>query len=244
MLRVIFFLMFTFLLNLHINAQKSVIKQNLYWLRYYNQLSITKKTTWHNEIDDRRFFENNRRQQLIIHSRLHYKFIKNIDVAVGLSYSFQNPQDPNSTFGLRIPEFRPVQEISYTSSLSSRFNLQQRLRVDERFRHKNNNLELLEGYDFNLRLRYRLQLVYRINEPDGKVPIAVKISDEFMINSGKKFASAHFDQNRIYAGFELGLQKNLSAELGYMHLYQQRANFNQFFERDILRLTVYHKIHI
>lgn len=200
--------------------------------------------TWHNEIDDRHFFENNRQQQLIIHSRLHYKFIKNMEAAFGITYSSQNPQDPQSTSKLIIPEFRPVQEISFSNPFSSRFNLQQRLRVDERFIRKNDRLNLLEGYDFHIRFRYRIQMSYRINEIEDKVPLAVKISDELMINSGSKFAGKRFDQNRIYTGLELGLVKDLSAELGYLHLSQQRANINQYFERDIIRLTLYHKIQI
>ncbi len=200
--------------------------------------------TWHNEIDERRFFDNNRHQQLIIHSRLHYKFLKNFDAAFGLSYSSQSPQDPHSTSRLTIPEIRPVQEINYSNPISSKLNLQQRLRIDERFIHKNNGLNLLEGYNFNIRFRYRIQMSYRINGIEDKVPLAAKISDELMFNSGSTFAGRRFDQNRIYTGFEVGLVKNLSAELGYLHLYQQRAIINQFFERDILRLTIYHKIQI
>jgi hypothetical protein len=38
-------------LNFGLQAQtKQVINQSLYWVRYYNQLSINKKLTWHNEI--------------------------------------------------------------------------------------------------------------------------------------------------------------------------------------------------
>lgn len=244
MIRVILFFVLIFLLNAHVHAQKSVTKQNLYWVRYYNQLSLNKKITLHNEIDERRFFENNRQQQLIFHSRLHFKVLNNIDAAFGLTYSSQSPQDPYAISSLTIPEIRPVQEISYINPLSSKLNLQQRLRIDERFIRKNNSVDLLDGYDFHMRFRYRIQMTYRINRINDKVPLAVRISDEFMINTGNRFAGRRFDQNRIYTGLELGFVKNLSAELGFLHLYQQRAQNNQFFERDIIRLTVYHKIQI
>lgn len=233
-----------FLLSIEIKAQKTVIRQNLYWLRYYNQLSLNKKLTWHNEIDDRRFFENHKQQQLIIHSRIHYKFVKNVDAALGMSFSSQGPQDPHSSSGLTIPEIRPVQEINYSIPLSSKFNLQQRLRADERFIHKNDGTNLLNGYDFNLRFRYRVQLSYTIKEIEDRLSLAAKISDEFMLNSGSRFTGRRFDQNRIYMGVELGLVKDLSAELGYLHLFQQRTITNQFFEREIMRLTIHHKIHI
>lgn len=244
MFRLLLFFMLMFSLNIQSSAQRSVIKQNLYWLRYYNQLSLNKKMTWHNEIDDRRFLENHRRQQLIIHSRLHYQFIKNLDAAVGMSYSSQSPQDPHSSSGLTIPEFRPVQEISFINPFSRKFSLQQRLRVDERFIHRNNGVNLIEGYDFHIRFRYRIQMSYRINEVEDKIPLTAKFSNEIMINSGSRFADRRFDQNRIYSGLETGLIENLSAELGFLHLFQQRATTNQFFEKNIIRLTIYHKIQI
>lgn len=244
MLRKLFLLIFILLVNLQVRAQKTVINQSLYWVRYYNQLSVNEKMAWHNEIDNRRFFENNRQQQLIVHSRFHYKISNSFEAALGLTYSSQNPQDPNSDSGLAINEFRPVQEFNYNISFNPGFNLQQRLRLDERFIHRNDGLSLLEGYDFHIRFRYRIQMSYRLKEIEEKVPHSLKISDELMINSGTRFAGKRFDQNRIYAGLELGLITDLSAELGYLHIFQQRANTGQYFERDIIRLTLFHKIHI
>ncbi len=57
-------------------AQKNVTHQSLYWIRYYNQLSLNQKWTWHNEIDDRRFFENNTQHHLIVHSVCIIRFLK------------------------------------------------------------------------------------------------------------------------------------------------------------------------
>src|SRR4028119_506510 len=90
------FLLLVIFLKPAAEAQKTVTNQSLYWLRYNNQLTINKKWTWNNEIDDRRFFENSRQHHLIMHSRLHYKIFRNFDVAFGLTYSLQSPQDPNS----------------------------------------------------------------------------------------------------------------------------------------------------
>jgi hypothetical protein len=63
-----------------------------------------------------------------------------------------------------------------------------------------------------------------------------------MINVGKAIVYNQFDQNRIYVGIEQGLGKGISAEIGYLYWYQQRASGNQFFERDIIRFTLNHKI--
>lgn len=242
MVKTVPFLLILLHLNSGVKAQKTIINQSLYWLRYYNQLNINKKWTWHNEIDDRRFFENNRQHHLIMHSRMHYKIFPIADIALGLTYSLQSPQDPNSTTCLVVTELRPVQEINLNNPLSKRFSIQQRLRIDERFIRRNDGIDLLEGYSFNFRFRYRLQASYKINKEEAKNPLVLKVADELMINAGHNIIYNQFDQNGIYAGFEQGINKNISAELGYLHWYQQRAIGNQFFDRDIIRFTLYHKI--
>lgn len=223
---------------------KQVTNQSLYWMRYYNQLSLNDKWTWHNEIDTRRFLVNSKHHHLIMHSRIHYKFYKNADAGLGFTYSLQDPQDPYSESSLTIPELRVVQEINQNNPITNKFSIQHRVRIDERFFRKNDGKELLEGYDFNFRFRYRFQATYKLLEQENKNATTLKVADEIMINAGKNIVYNHFDQNRIYAGVEQGLSKNFSVELGYMHCYQQRASGYQFFDRDIIRLTFYHKIKI
>lgn len=231
------------MIELRVSAQnKETTHQSLFWTRYYNQFSLNEKFTWHNEIDNRTFFEKNRHHHLIMHTRLHYKSTKNTDFAIGLTYSLQDPQDPNSKSTLTIPEIRPHQEFNYAIPVNKRLSIQQRFRVDERFFHKNNGKELIDGFDFNFRFRYKLQVNYKISKPENIIPTTLKIANELMINSGKNIINNQFDQNRIYFAVEQGINKNFSVELGYLKWYQQRASGYQFFDRDILRLTIYHKI--
>jgi hypothetical protein len=230
------------ILGLQLSAQnKEVSHQSLYWTRYYNQLSINEKWTWHNEIDNRTFFVNNKHHHFIVHSRLHDKLSKNLEIAFGLTYSLQSPQDPNSASSLSIPELRPNQEINYTTLLTDRLSIQQRFRIDERFIHKNNGTTLIDGYDFNFRFRYKLQCNYKLNTPETLQQTTLKLADELMINAGGNI-TYNFDQNRIYIALEQVLTKNFSIELGYLNWHQQRASGYQFFDRDIVRLTIYHKI--
>lgn len=244
-LKKLFLLIFMSLIIFKLEAQtKQVDKQNLYWIRYYNQLSINNKITWHNEFEDRRFIEKNKQHHFIAHSRLHYKILPTTDVAFGVTFGLQSPQDPNATSNLVVPETRIVQEINYNNSITKRLSLQHRLRVDERFIHKNNGKELLDGYDFNFRFRFRIQASYKLNKENSKTTSTLKASDELMINFGKKIVYNQFDQNRIYVGFEQSLSKNISAELGYLHWYQQRASGNQFYNREIIRFTIFHKINL
>lgn len=221
---------------------KEVTYQTLYWTRYYNQLSFHPKWTWHNEIDNRRFLQANKQHHLIIHSHLHYKVLPNVDLAGGFTYSRQSPQNPDATVDLVIPELRPFQEVNLNIPFGKWFVLAQRLRIDERFIHKNNGKILLEGYDFNFRMRLRTQALLSLSRKNTLYNSSLKLANELMVNAGGGILLNQFDQNRIYIGFEQNLGKKLAIELGYLHWYQQRNTGYQFFSRNITRLTIYHRI--
>ena len=141
-----------------------------------------------------------------------------------------------------VPEIRPFQEFNFTAAISKRLSLGQRLRIDERFIHKNNGKALLDGYDFNFRVRFRLQANMIVSKAISMNQTTLKIANELMVNAGSSIALNPFDQNRIYLGIEQNLGKKASVELGYLHWYQQRSSGYQFFKRDIIRLTLYHRI--
>lgn len=225
-----------------LKAQESITHQNLYWTRYYNQYGFNSKLSWHNEVDMRRFLENNNLHQIVFHSHLHYSPHPNLDVAFGLTYSRQSPQFPDATTDLVVPEIRPFQEIIHSQALSKRFTLSHRFRLDERFVSKNDGKVLLDGYDFNLRYRYRIQGVCNLSKKEDKTPTTAKIADELMLNSGENIIYNHFDQNRIYLGIEQSISPSLSVELGYLRWFQQRSSGKDFFDRNIYRLTIYHRL--
>lgn len=239
------FLTFAILALIKIDSlaqQKEVSKQSLYWTRYYNQLSIHPRWTWHNEIDNRRFVKPGKQHHLIIHSHIHYKLYANLDAAIGFTYSRQSPQFPDAVIHLTVPELRPFQELNWITTVTQRLTLIQRLRIDERFIHRNNGKELIEGYDFNFRVRVRAQVNLLLSKSLNEYATTLKVADELMVNAGNNILLNSFDQNRIYVGVEQGLGKKISVELGYLHWYQQRNTGYQFFNRDILRLTFYHRI--
>lgn len=238
---VLIFLLFSFLV---VQAQKTVINQELYWVRYYNLMEINNRFTWHNEAEIRRFWQGNVQHHFIMHTRMHYRTGQNTNAAFGLTYSRQSPQDPVSTSKLVVPEFRGVQEFNYTIPLSNRFSLQQRLRIDERFIRRNDGVELLSGVSFNFRFRFRLQANYVLSSERATKRTILKLSNEVMFNAGKEIVYNQFDQNRIYIGIERDLSKTFSAEIGYLKWYQQTAAGNVFFNRDIIRFTLYHKLKI
>ena len=65
-----------------------------------------------------------------------------------------------------------------------------------------------------------------------------------MINGGEKVVKNTFDQNRIYVAILYGINKNIALELGYLNSFQQRSSGIDYFNRDIIRLSFYHKINL
>ncbi|MFD0777342.1 DUF2490 domain-containing protein [Flavobacterium myungsuense] len=70
------------------------------------------------------------------------------------------------------------------------------------------------------------------------------INDEIMFNAGKNIIYNTFDQNRIYGALQFGFNDNLAIELGYLNSFQQRVNGVDYFNRNIIRLSIFHKINL
>lgn len=229
--------------NVLSGQSKQITNQSLYWIRYYNQAEFNPNWVWHNELEERRFLNNNQHHHFIFHSRMHYKFNSKFDIAGGITYSLQSPHFQDSNSNLSVPEWRPVQEVNWIQTITPKWKFSHRFRTDERFIHKNEGNKLISGYDFNFRFRYRLQASATLLKNYDQVTV-LKIANEIMWNAGKAVKNNHFDQNRFYIGIEQKLSDEISAEFGYLYWYQQRPSGYQFFDRDILRLTFFHRIKI
>jgi hypothetical protein len=224
-------------------AQRQNVRQNLYWIRYANTTALRNpKLSVQFEAEGRRFMETNERHHFITHSRLHYRINPQLNVAGGITYSRQSSQFPFREENLVVPEIRLVQEANYNIPVSKRVSIQQRLRIDNRFIRRNNGRELLEGYYFNFRFRFRLQGSILLNKDLAKQPTILKISNEVMLNAGSRIVYNIFDQNRIYLGVEKRFSKALAGEIGYLHWYQQTSAGSLFFDRNIIRTTLFHNL--
>ena len=218
-------------------SQTHVARQNLFWMRAMVQSNLNKKLFLVTEIDNRRFYEGNTQHHTIQHNHLHLRINSSVDVAIGQTFSWQDSQFPDAAIKLTVPEIRPFQEVNAVQKINKKVVFSTRVRIDERFIRKNDGVQLLEGYNFNMRYRLRLQYQFFLWK---KQNANLKISDELMVNSGKNVN--FFDQNRVYIAYEHNFTNKFSAELGYLRWYQQRAQFDTYFQRDIVRLTLFKKI--
>lgn len=219
---------------------KQVTQQQLIWYAYNNTLELSPKWSLVSEIHERRFMNPDAQHQFVTRSHLHYALGKNWSASAGFTYFLQSPQDPNAINKLAVPELRPHIQFDYKQPLD-KLIIVHRYRIEKRFFRNTEDGALAEGYSANYRFRYRLGLEYQL-ATIKKLPLKVKASNEIHINAGERIINNRFDQNRIYAGLNYAVHKNVAVEAGYLNWYQQRASGSQYFSRDIISFSVHHKI--
>ncbi len=118
-----------------------------------------------------------------------------------------------------------------------RVSIQHRLRNEQRWQQKIANDVRTGDYRFTNRIRYLLAF---------SIPVSAKkdwpqfvISDELAIHFGKEVIYNRFDQNRIFIGFKQKLSKHLSADFGYMRVYQKKYSGYQYDLNDTFRCFIY-----
>lgn len=230
------------LTSLYAQTKKNVEHQSLLWTRYYNHLDINNKWSVHSEFDNRVFLNSFEQNLYVLRIQGRYKINSEIEIGGGYVYFSVSTQDPEVNYDFNFPEYRGQQDVSWKKVYGD-FTLNQRFQVEERFFQNADNVELLPGTTFFWRFRFRIQGEYSFWKKENQFLKAI-VNDEIMINGGKKVVKNTFDQNRIYAALQYGFNKNIALELGYLNSFQQRASGVDYFDRDIIRFTFYHKINL
>lgn len=226
--------------SLSAQNQKKTDQQTLTWIRYYNILPLSEKWALHSEFDNRSFLNPIHQNLFAIRVQGRYRAAKTIDLGGGFAYFNVNTQDPNVDPDFSIPEYRAQQDITFINYIA-KITFHNRFQLEERFFQKATKTELLDNYWFAYRFRYRLQSTFTLWEKE-KRSLKATISDEIMFNFGKDNKRNTFDQNRIYAALRYHINPNIGLELGYLKSFQRRASGVDFYDRDIIRFTIYHRI--
>lgn len=219
---------------------KQVIQQQLVWYAYNNTLEFSPKWSLVSEVHERRFRNPDAQHQFVARSHLHYSLGKGWSASGGFTYFLQSPQLPDAANKLAVPELRPHIQVDYKQALD-KLTVGHRYRIEKRFFRNTADGELADGYTSNYRFRYRLGLEYQVASIH-QMPLKVKVNNEVHINAGERITYNRFDQNRLYAGLNYTVVKNVAVEAGYLKWYQQRASGNQYFSWDIISFSVHHKI--
>ena len=223
-------------------TEKNIDHQSILWTRYYNQLLLNEKWSLHTEFDNRLFLKPVQENLYVIRVQTRYKINEHLETGIGFAYFSVATQNPELSYDFNIPEYRGQQDLTWKLNIS-KITLNQRFQIEERFIHKSNKESLVPGTTFSWRFRYRLQADYIFWKKENQY-LKTILSDEIMFNAGNAIVKNTFDQNRIYAAVQYGLNKSIAVELGYLNSYQRRANGIDYFNRDIVRLSIFHKIKV
>ena len=227
---------------LYAQTEKNVDHQSLLWTRYYNLLTINNKWSLHSEFDNRIFINPIEENLYLIRVNGRYKINDNLDLGAGFAYFSVATQNPEITYDFTVPEYRGQQDVIWKQDFN-KFALLQRFQLEERFFHNADKVELLPGTTFFWRFRYKIQGEYTCWKKENQFLKAI-IYDELMINAGENVVKNTFDQNRIYAALHYGFNKNVELELGDLNSFQHRASGVDYFNRDIIRFTFFHKVNL
>ncbi len=227
-----------------VNAQikKNIAHQNLLWTRYYNQLEVNPKWSIHSEFDNRVFVNPIVQNLFVVRVQGRHKISNQLELGGGLAYFSVATQNPEVNFKYNFPEYRSQQDVTWKKNWN-KIEIDQRFQIEERFFQNFDKEGLTSGTTFFWRFRYRLQGEYTFWKKEKQYLKAIAY-DEIMINAGKNVVYNTFDQNRIYGSLQYGVNKNLAVELGYMKSFQQRASGVDYFDRNIIRFSIYHKLKI
>lgn len=218
---------------------KVVHNQSQAWLGYFNQTRLTDKWGIWLDLHARRIDFMDRWNTFIIRPGVTYYLNDHARLTAGYAFVEQYP-----AVGLKTirPEHRLWQQINWTHR-ARKIQTSQWIRVEERFIRKVANDALQDGHTFNYRFRYAITVLVPLKgdfiEPGTPF---FAFNDEIHMNAGKQITYNYFDQNRFFVGLGYQFSKTLSAQLGYMNLFQQLPTGNQFNNNHVLRLFVYHNL--
>jgi hypothetical protein len=202
-------------------AQKKVVDFEQVWLGYVNQTRISDKWgIWFDANIRTRDNLTNGYSVSFIRPGIMYYLSDNTSLTIG--YAFANYFSGNDGRNIAMPEHRPWQQIMWTNRYP-KLRLQQRLRIEERFRRKLESPDKLgDGFNFNYRVRYNFSLATPLSKKAfAPHTLSLVFNDEAMLNFGKEVLTNTFDQNRLFGGLNYHFSQNSSLQAGYMYTFQQ-----------------------
>lgn len=137
-------------------------------------------------------------------------------------------------------EHSPWIQVFWASNFKI-LNINQSLRLEDRFRRKLQNNKLVDGYSSNYRARYNMAFQYPLNgKPGSATGFDALVYNELYINFGKQIIFNYFDQARFYAGLNYHINKAATLQLGYLRIFQQLAAGNQYRKLHVARIFYLH----
>jgi hypothetical protein len=233
------FLFFQLLNSFSKNVDPVIVKDNSLWLGYFSHIKLKRNWAINSDIQFRTRNELKESSQVLIRSGLTYSINNKIEFTLGAAH-FRFFINNNKTRG----EWRPWQEIKIADQFG-KIKFSNRFRLEQRFNELVRDDVPTQNYQFNWRFRHRIDLRVPLKkEKDNGNNLYALIGNELMINAGKNIRVNYFDQNRLYIGLNYEINKQMSVQLQYMHLWQLSSYAREMNFTNILRFNFYHTISI
>lgn len=217
-----------FVLTATVFSQKQVTRIQQIWLGNTSQLRFSNNwgLSFDLQVRSREKFFRGLSQ---VSSRIGAVYFINESLRIAAGYSFANNIPRDYRKAVFQDEHTGWQQISW-SVKKPRLNINQSVRLEERFRHKIiNEFKLGDGYNFNYRTRYNILFNIGLSrKPFTPHTLAVVLYNEIYLNFGKQIIHNTFDQFRTYAGFNYTITKNANLQFGYMYSFQQLVAGNRY----------------
>lgn len=220
------------------NAQtksKEINRQSQAWLSLNTTAKLTGKWGLLIDLHERR---NNFLKDPSFHFvrlGINYWLKDNITLSTGYAHLWLAPTVTGwKTFSNENRIYQQAQLISKTGKVS----ILQRLRNEQRWQQKIVNDKATGQNKFTDRVRYLISFNIPVFK-NPKYPTLI-LSDELCVQFGKEVVYNTFDQNRFFTGLRQKITKDLSFDLGYMLVKQQKSSGFQYDVNNTFRWFFYY----
>ncbi|MDX1629059.1 MAG: DUF2490 domain-containing protein [Fulvivirga sp.] len=221
-----------------LGQERTVQRDNFKWLTYNFIKTLDKGVSISLAFQPRRYAFPDRQHQFFSLLAVRKQYASGIKIGAGFCYFLQALPINRNDVDIVRPELRPLQEISYASRIN-KLNISHRMMLEERWFQNIENDELVSGYEFQFRFRYRVMVTRALDKHADWTAIT---SLEPMLNGGNPDIRNVFDQVRAFIGAKRKLSDNFSATLGYLYWYQQFPTVTDFGSFHIIHLKIDHKL--
>ena len=214
---------------------KEINKQYQAWVSINSTARLTNKWGFSVDLHERRnhFFKDPSFH--FIRFGINYWLKENIILTTGYGHMWVAPTTAGwKTFS---NENRIYEQVQITSKIG-KVSMFQRLRNEQRWQQKIVEDKTTGQNKFTDRIRYLLSFNVPVLK-NPKYPSLV-LADELCIQFGKEVVYNTFEQNRVFLGIKQKLTKDLSFDLGYMLVKQQKSSGYQYDANETFRWFFYY----
>lgn len=225
-------------INLHATAQTTryTRHQDQFWISSNNTIKLTRRWGFLADVHIRRNNFVADPNFYFVRGAVNYWFSKELTAAVGYGHMWYATPTTTDAF-IWTNENRIFQQLLYIGKIN-KTGLLLRIRNEQRWQQKITNGEKSSENRFTDRVRYLTSLSFPVFK-NPNYP-RLMIADEICVQFGKEVVYNTFDQNRLTLGIQQKITKDLSFDLGYMLVIQQRLNGYVYDQNNTLRLFFYY----